>query len=138
MAKFTAPLELRLYEDPEGRAILREDRTQWLLMQDLPYGPITAKQGYVTDLGSIPRIFWRIESPSGRGAKGYVIHDYGYTYALLTREQVDRLLRDALRDVGVPYLARNAIYLAVRAGGKGGYGRPSAKALDRAITSATT
>lgn len=138
MSQFTSPLDLRLYDDDLGRPVLREGRTQWVLMQDLPYGPITARRGYVTDLGSIPRIFWRLESPSGRGAKCYVIHDYGYTYALLTREQVDRLLRDALRDVGVPYLVRNAIYLAVRAGGGGGWGRPSAAAISGAIAEATT
>ncbi len=54
----------------------------WELVQDFTettkYGTFTVPKGYVTDLASVPRLFWFVLPPFGRYSQAAVIHDYIY------------------------------------------------------------
>jgi len=104
-------------------------RALWLLLSVFGYVTkaglsIQVPAGYITDFASIPRMFWRIEPPTGRVRRAAVIHDWLYALMLVSRDQADRIFLEAMEVCGVPYLKRHAMYLAVRAGGASGYGRP--------------
>lgn len=108
MSDFTGHLGLTLYDDDQGRAVLRAaDQPLWFVSPPLTYmvgsedsglritvpsfhpegltqaeieAAIAAGTAFVTDLGSIPKIAWSLGfSPSGPEAKAFVLHDYGYS-----------------------------------------------------------
>lgn len=83
--------------------------------------------GFVTDLASIPRIFWNILPPFGRYTGAAIIHDYLYQtqprvvglagLVPLIRAQADNILMEAMGVLGVSKITRWTIYLGVRVGG---------------------
>lgn len=132
---------------------VRNGRSLWALYDTLSYQPsndthaITAPKGCVTDLTSIPRLFWTLLPPDGPWVKAAVIHDYlyatrgtgrlpagvpgskqpvGITRAPYSRAESDWILRDALRNRGVDLLRRNLIWIAVRIGGGKAWNRSGA------------
>jgi hypothetical protein len=80
-------------------------------------------EGFVTDFASIPRFLWFMVPPFGRHAPAAVIHDYLYASGQPgARRYADFLFREAMKESGVPAWRRNLMYMAVRLGGKRGYG----------------
>ena len=101
------------------------DGKYWVLQAPLEYEhPQTKEQvviprGFVTDLASVPQLFWTAFPPCGKYTSSAVLHDYLYW---IQSEKCDRKCADdilllAMTEAGVDYLTRNAIYTAVRAGG---------------------
>lgn len=74
---------------------------------------IEVPEGFVTDLTSIPRIFWQIARPEGRYAYAAVVHDYLYWTQSRPRAEADLILRYAMEDSKVSAAERWAIYQAV-------------------------
>lgn len=74
---------------------------------------IEVPEGFVTDLTSIPRIFWQIARPEGRYAYAAVVHDYLYWTQSRPRAEADQILRYAMEDSKVGAAERWAIYQAV-------------------------
>ncbi|EDV7056814.1 DUF1353 domain-containing protein, partial [Salmonella enterica subsp. enterica] len=56
----------------------------------------------ITDLASVPRIFWAFMPPDGKYAKAAIIHDYMYDNALRTKKEADRIFLDGMTVLGVP------------------------------------
>ena len=129
---------------------VRNGRSLWALHDTLSYQPsnashvITVPKGCVTDLTSIPRLFWTLLPPDGPWVKAAVIHDYlyatqgsgqlpagvpgskqpvGITREPYSRAESDWILRDALANRGVDVLRRNLIWAAVRIGGHRAWNR---------------
>jgi hypothetical protein len=75
---------------------------------------VTVPAGYRTDFASIPRFLWRILSPIGKHGKAAVIHDYLCDTKTVSFIEAATIFRDAMRDLGVGKIKRNAMYLAVR------------------------
>lgn len=73
--------------------------------------------GFLTDLGSVPQLFWNIIPPIGKPLRGYVLHDFLYATQLYTRSKSDEILLEAMGVAGVSFIKRWTIYLGVRAGG---------------------
>jgi hypothetical protein len=69
--------------------------------------------GFVTDLASIPRVFWQVLRPEGRYAYAAVVHDYLYWTQSRSREESDQILNFAMEDSKVSSVERWAIYQAV-------------------------
>lgn len=130
--------------DDKAEPSIRAGRSLWGLTKPLTFTPtngtdsITVPPGFVTDLASIPRFAWIILPPDGPWAKAAVIHDFLY-YTKGTgvwrnrpstitkaggysRAEADWILRDAMRDRCVDVVRRNIIYIAVRLGGRSGWG----------------
>ncbi len=53
------------------------------------------KKGFISDLGSIPKIFWILVSPHGFPS-AYILHDYFCEQDWISRAEGDRLLKEAL------------------------------------------
>ncbi|MFO1219650.1 MAG: DUF1353 domain-containing protein [Burkholderiaceae bacterium] len=81
---------------------------------------VTVPAGFVTDLASIPRVFWSILPPDGRYTFPAIVHDYLYwTRTLKDREDADLVLKYGMEDMSVRALTVTAIHQAVRLGGGG-------------------
>jgi hypothetical protein len=74
---------------------------------------VVIPKGFVTDLATVPRIFWGIISPSGRHDLACVVHDYlldtGYN-----RKQADRELLHFLKKSKVHKVKSHLMYALVR------------------------
>ena len=75
---------------------------------------VTIPKGFVTDFASVPRFFWRIFPPTGPWCEAAVLHDYLYQKPRCPRFLADALFREAMRELGVPFWRRVAMYYAVR------------------------
>jgi Protein of unknown function (DUF1353) len=80
--------------------------------------PVNVPAGFVTDLTSIPRLFWQILRPEGRYAYASVVHDYLYWEQNRTREEADLILKIAMEDSMVDPATVETIYQAVRIAGQ--------------------
>lgn len=77
-------------------------------------GHITVPAGFVTDLASIPRVFWNILPPFGRYTEAAVLHDWLYRTHRVPRAGADALLLEAMEVCRVARWQRRVIYIAVR------------------------
>lgn len=109
------------------------DTTAWLRYRDHQGNLWEVEPGSSTDLGSSPSLVDWIVSRT-YGAPAYVLHDRFYRYWVplgkATYAQADRILREALRSLGVPasrcWLAWSGVRLAsilTRPGGRKDCGR---------------
>ena len=99
----------------------------YILLEDLVYEcdrfTITVKKGFDFDAISIPKVFWTlVDSPfTGRAVRGATVHDALYASQVLPKNVCDEVFLAAMKDDGVSYIKRNAMYMAVKVGGKGAY-----------------
>src|SRR5207247_1284886 len=63
--------------------------------------PVEVPEGFVTDLASIPRVFYWALRPDGAYAHAAVVHDYLYWQQKTTRELADDTLRQHMIDLKV-------------------------------------
>jgi hypothetical protein len=79
--------------------------------------------GFVTDGLSIPWFYrWRF-SPTGRGFRAAICHDWQYRNATVPRRVCDRVFRDGLKFCGVNWWDRNVMYAVLVIGGGVAYGK---------------
>lgn len=80
-------------------------------------------KGFVTDLASIPRIFWSFDSPfNGKYMSAAILHDYLYACSIAhSRQEADRILYSAMLAEGSSKWTANKFYFAVRTGGGSHY-----------------
>jgi hypothetical protein len=116
MPGFLSSLDLRAHDEPN----------EWVVLAILAYshemfGTIGVPAGFITDLASIPRLLRSVFNVNGRSREAAVLHDYLYCSqglnGWLSRAQCDRIFRDAMRDRGVNWLQRVAMWAGVRLGG---------------------
>ena len=76
---------------------------------------VEVPEGFVTDLTSVPRVFWQVLRPEGRHAYAAVVHDYLYwtQSPSRSRQEADQILNFALEDSKVSRFVRWSIYQAV-------------------------
>ncbi|ECG6032325.1 DUF1353 domain-containing protein [Salmonella enterica subsp. enterica serovar Eastbourne] len=119
MSRFTTPAILEMLDHYRWRVY---EPFEFYLSDD-NRDVISVPAGFVTDLASVPRIFWTLLPPDGKYAKAAIIHDYLYDNALRTKKEADRIFLDGMRVLGVPEWKRIVMYLAVRWFGRGMYGK---------------
>lgn len=93
---------------------------------------VIVPKGFLTDLASVPQLFWNILPPQGDSAVQYgpaaVVHDYLYrfghvfnyktnTYQQIDRVQADNILFQAMTELKVMSVVKYLIYYGVRIGG---------------------
>jgi hypothetical protein len=90
---------------------------QWMpnKEQDLPL--VKVPKGFVTDLASIPRVFWSLLRPDGEYTYPAIIHDYLYWTQNIPKEKADLIFRLAMEDFNVNAATALIIYNAVSTGG---------------------
>jgi hypothetical protein len=79
---------------------------------------ITVPIGFVTDLASIPQVFWSFLRPDGDYAFAAILHDYLYWTQTTDRATADHVLKICMQDFSVPATQVAAIYDGVRVGGE--------------------
>jgi hypothetical protein len=77
------------------------------------YQDVTVPKGFVTDLTSIPRIFWTALRPDGTYTYAAIIHDFLYWEQARPRKEVDEIFKLAMQDFKVDASVIDIIYLAV-------------------------
>jgi hypothetical protein len=113
-------------DEPRGR-YLNYDKEKFVLVDAVIYMPfedkediIIAEEGFETDWASIPRLA-QVIIPKSVGRRPFVIHDKLYETLGLngkyTRAECDEIMLLAMKDDGIAFLTRQAIYRAVRMGG---------------------
>ncbi len=109
-------LNLRRFKDP-----------YWIMLNDIDWKPelgqaslpkVTVPKGFVTDLASIPPIFFSVLRPDGEYAYAAIIHDYLYWTQVVPREDADMVFRLAMEEFEVNPAVAFLIYKAVRWGGQ--------------------
>jgi hypothetical protein len=87
------------------------------LESDLP-AEVVVPRGFVTDLASIPRVFFSLLRPDGEYAHAAIVHDYLYWTQSTSRLAADRVFELAMRDLEVNPLTIDVLSTAVRAAGE--------------------
>jgi hypothetical protein len=102
----------------------QDDGVMWKVVTPFEYDigkvggeKIEVVAGFLTDLGSVPQIFWNLIPPIGKPLRAYVLHDWLYAKQLFSRAKSDSVLLEAMGVCGVSWFKRWAIYSAVRVGG---------------------
>jgi|CXWL01.1.fsa_nt_gi hypothetical protein len=85
----------------------------WRPNQGQSFKSVEVPEGFVTDLASIPQVFWQVLRPEGRYAYAAVVHDYLYWTQLRPKREADLILKFALEDSKVNSVEQWAIYQAV-------------------------
>jgi hypothetical protein len=75
---------------------------------------IEVPRGFVTDLASIPPLFFSLLRPDGNYAHAAVVHDFLYWEQTSTRAVADEVFRDAMRYLEVDPETVATIFNAVR------------------------
>lgn len=106
---FGAPTVLSKFSDGFYylRAPIRWSSNRSPLSIDVP-------EGFVTDLASIPRLFWALIPRDGSYADAAIIHDYLYWNQATTRREADQIFLLAMQDLEVSNKTSQAIFTAVR------------------------
>jgi hypothetical protein len=81
--------------------------------QPSAYPSVTVPSGFVTDLASIPQIFWSLLRPDGMYAYPAIVHDYLYWFQFTSKAVADDILRLGMQDLGVSKQTNFTIYEAV-------------------------
>jgi hypothetical protein len=73
--------------------------------------------GFVTDLASIPNVFWSLLPPTAAYSYPAIIHDYLYWHQPCDRTEADSIFRTAMQELKVPSAKTVIICEAVRYAG---------------------
>lgn len=96
-----------------------ENGTDWLLLEDFVYHLPSGKtifipKGFTFDFASTPKIAWLFFPPStGKHRIPTLIHDWLCASGHQTWKDSADIFNYAMKQYGVPFLARNTIYYAV-------------------------
>ncbi|SFU87941.1 Protein of unknown function [Polaromonas sp. YR568] len=86
---------------------------------------VVVPTGFVTDLASIPRLFWSVLRPDGDYAYAAIVHDYLYweQSPSIPRSDADEIFRLAMKDLDVSTVKSTVIFNAVRSMGESAWNR---------------
>lgn len=121
MSSFTTPAQLEPLSNDTWKVLSEFDYCVGTV--ENPTDIIKVPAGFITDLASIPRIFWNILPPFGEYTKASIIHDYMYTTHCRPKEVADKIFLEAMEVLGVASWRRNLMYYAVKYFGSSSYGK---------------
>jgi Protein of unknown function (DUF1353) len=106
------PLRMGRFADPMYFLL---DQIEWRpgVNQPSVYPIVRVPSGFVTDLASIPQVFWSMLRPDGMYAYPAITHDYLYWFQLTSKAVADDILRLGMQDLGVSKQSIFTIYEAV-------------------------
>jgi hypothetical protein len=115
-AEGAKPLEQRL-------ELSRFVEPMWFLLKPIRWRPkpeqakdfpvVTAPRGFVTDLTSIPRVFWTLLPRDGIYTYPAIIHDYLYWTQNHPREIADMIIKLGMEDLKINAVTTGAVYQAL-------------------------
>lgn len=104
-----------------GDVVVREvDATRFVVVEPLSYTgrreDFTVLPGFSTDFASVPRALVWLFPRYGAYSRAAILHDYLWRTNVVPRRDADGLFRRAMRELGVPFPRRWAMWGAVRLG----------------------
>jgi hypothetical protein len=93
---------------------LKDGSIRWSPNAGQNFQSVVVPMGFVTDLASIPRVFWQALRPEGRYAYAAVVHDYLYWTQKRLREEADQIFKIAMEDSKVKPAIIGTVYQGVR------------------------
>jgi hypothetical protein len=78
------------------------------------FSAVEVPRGFVTDLASIPRIFFSVLRPDGQYAYSAIVHDYLYWTQTRTREESDEIFKLGMQDFDIAKKTVFAVHRAVQ------------------------
>lgn len=78
---------------------------------------IIIPKGFITDLISVPRIFWSIIPPHGIASNASIVHDFCWRNSIFDRKTCDKIFLSLLKQSKVPKWQYYIMYSFVRAFG---------------------
>jgi hypothetical protein len=75
---------------------------------------VSVPAGFVTDFGSVPRLFFSVLRPDGVYTFPAIVHDYLYWTQNVERTMADTIFKLTLEDVGVNSVTIEALYNATK------------------------
>jgi len=119
------PIEYIGVQESSGRGL-------WVFTEDWTFDGYTIPKGFVTDGGSIPKLFWSFLNPTGAGMSAYCVHDWLYTTHQVSRLEADTILKELLMKRNLGVFHSNCAFYAVRlfGGGKNSWDAPGPKVED--------
>ena len=101
---------------------------KFILTAPLHTPEIIVPAGFITDGASVPQLLQCVVSQYDKHFPACIVHDFHYTYGLVSRERADELLGINLERLGICDALRIAMVAAVRTfGGDHYYNRPYTK-----------
>jgi len=82
------------------------------------YKAVNVPTGFVTDLASVPRLFWSVLQPDGLYAYAAVVHDYLYWTQRASKDEADGIFRSTMEELGVGSLTIKTLFQAVHLAGQ--------------------
>jgi hypothetical protein len=131
------------FDDPTVVDVEQVDDQDWRVLT--PIGYQARRERFVvpvdapTDFASVPRMFVWLLPRYGRYTKAAILHDYLWRIKVpagdLSLKDADGIFREAMRQLGVPFLRRWMMWAAVRIGAlkKGGLTREWLVQLPRVL-----
>jgi hypothetical protein len=112
------------FDDDTTVDVRQLDDVTWAVLRPLGYQAaldrLVVPIGQRTDFASVPRVFVWLLPRYGRYTKAAILHDYLWRVAVpagrITLIDADGILRQAMRELGVPFLRRWIMWAAVRWG----------------------
>ncbi|WP_454865948.1 DUF1353 domain-containing protein [Pseudomonas umsongensis] len=96
-------------------------------VSDSIHKKVEVPKGFVTDLASIPRVFWSLLRPDADYAYAAIVHDYLYWLQATGRKEADDILKFSMEDLEVDKVTVATIYNAVRAFGESAWNENKAR-----------
>lgn len=94
------------------------DGRNWRVVHSIAYhtnvNSVTVPAGFITDLASVPRIFWAVFPPFGKYTRAATLHDWLYRSSVTSRAVADAIFLEAMEADGVSFATRAILYSAVR------------------------
>lgn len=119
-----------------------ERAKEWVVGHDIAvYLPVSGcdaskryiiEEGFRSDLGSIPRIFWVLIAPFEIGVIDAITHDWTYKNKINNRLWCDEVLLKAMIDNKISWWKRKAVYGAVRAFGRKAWNQSGSSSITKA------
>jgi hypothetical protein len=90
---------------------------KWSPNQGQSFQAVTVPPGFVSDLASVPRVFWSILPKQGRYAYAAMVHDYLYWVQIRSKDESDTIFKIAMQDLKVNSAITETLYRAVSLAG---------------------
>jgi hypothetical protein len=113
----SAPVPIVPFADWNHYYILENIEWHHDNQEENTYPSVRVPRGFVTDLTSVPRIFWSLIPPTGPYAYAAIIHDFLYWDQYVDREVADNIFKVAMRELNVSRIKTITIFSAVRIAG---------------------
>jgi hypothetical protein len=104
-------LDMRRFKDPTYVLLAPIEWSSGLTPPD--YAPLLVPAGFVTDMASVPKIFWSLFRPDGDYAYAAVLHDYLYWEQDRPKAEADAIFKSAMSMQKVTDFQRFVLFRAV-------------------------